>query len=144
MQYCSLQHQTLLLTPATSTTGYLFFLLWLHPFILSGVIFPLIPSSILGTYLPGEFIFQCHIFLPFHTVHMTCSLFKYLVFPVGSDGKESACSAGEPISIPGLGRSPGEGNDNPLQYSCLENSVDRGAWWATVLGVMKSWTLLRD
>ena len=46
-------------------------------------------------------------------------------FPGGSDGKESACSAGGPGLIPGLGRSPGEGNDNPLQYSCLENSMDR-------------------
>ena len=46
---------------------------------------------------------------------------------VGSDGKESACSAGDPGSIPGLGRSPGEGNGSPLQYSCLENPIDRGA-----------------
>ena len=58
-------------------------------------------------------------------------------FPGGSDGKESACNAGDPGSIPGLGRSPGEGNGYPLQYSCLENSVDRGAWWATVHGVAK-------
>ena len=52
----------------------------------------------------------------------------------------SARNAGELGSIPGLGRSPGEGNGNPLQYSCLENSMDRGAWWATVHGVAKSWT----
>ena len=49
-------------------------------------------------------------------------------FPGGSDGKASACSVGDPGSIPGLGRSPGEGNGNPLQYSCLENSMDGGAW----------------
>ena len=49
----------------------------------------------------------------------------------GSDSKESACNAGDPGSIPGSGRSPGVGNGNPLQYSCLENSMDRGAWWAT-------------
>ena len=61
-------------------------------------------------------------------------------FPGGSDGKESACHAGDPGSIPGLGRSPGEGNGNPLQYSCLENSIDRGAWQATVHGVVKSRT----
>ena len=61
-------------------------------------------------------------------------------FPGGSDGKESACHAGDPGSIPGLGRSPGEGNGNPLQYSCLENSTDRGAWQATVHGVVKSRT----
>ena len=56
----------------------------------------------------------------------------------GSDGKESACNAGDLDSIPGLGRSPGEGNDNPLQYSCLENPMGRGAWQATVHGVAKS------
>ena len=56
-------------------------------------------------------------------------------FPGGSDSRESACNAGDLGSIPGLGRSPGEGNGNPLQYSCLENSIDRGAWWATVHGV---------
>ena len=50
-------------------------------------------------------------------------------------GKASAHSAGDLGSIPGLGRSPGEGNGNPLQYSCLENPMDRGAWWATVHGV---------
>ena len=61
-------------------------------------------------------------------------------FPGDSVGKESACNAGDPGSIPGLGRSPGEGNGNPLQYSCLENSMDRGTWWATVQGVAKSWT----
>ena len=61
-------------------------------------------------------------------------------FPGGSDGKESACSAGDPGSIPGPGRSPGERNGYPLQYSCLENSMDRGAWQATVRGVAKSQT----
>ena len=65
-------------------------------------------------------------------------------FPGGSDGKASACSVGDPGLICGLGRSPGEGNGNPLQYSCLENSMDGGAWWATVHGVAKSRTQLRD
>ena len=55
-----------------------------------------------------------------------------LGFPGGSDGKESACSAGDQGLIPESGRSPGEGNGNPLQYSCLENPMDRGAEWATV------------
>ena len=59
-------------------------------------------------------------------------------FPGGSDGKEFACNAGDPGSIPGLGRSPGEGNSNPLQYSCLENPIDSGAWQTTVHGVAKS------
>jgi len=65
-------------------------------------------------------------------------------FPSGSDGKESACNARAPGLIPGLGRAPGEENGNPLQYSCLENSMDRGAWRATVHGVEKSWTRLSD
>ena len=56
-------------------------------------------------------------------------------FLCGSAGKESSCNVGDLVSIPGLGRSPGEGNGNPLQYSCLENPMDRGAWWATVHGV---------
>ena len=76
-----------------------------------------------------------------------------LSFPGGSDGKESACSARDLGSIPGLGRSPGEGNGYPLQYSCLENHIeepgrlqsmenpkDREAWWAIVHEVAKSWT----
>ena len=61
-------------------------------------------------------------------------------FPHSSDGKESACNAGDPGLSPGLGRSCGEGNGNPLQYSCLENPIDGGAWWATVHGVAKSQT----
>ena len=59
-----------------------------------------------------------------------------------SEGKASAYNAGDPGSIPGLGRSPGEGNGNPLQYSCLENPMDGGAWWATVHEVTKSQTWL--
>ena len=55
----------------------------------------------------------------------------------GSDGKESACNAGDLGLIPGLGRCPGEGNGYPLQYSCLENPMDRGAWWATVDGAQR-------
>ena len=67
-----------------------------------------------------------------------------LGFPGGSDGKESARNAGDPGSIPGSGKSPGEGNGNPLQYSCLGNPMDRGTWWATVHGVTKSQTQLSD
>ena len=65
-------------------------------------------------------------------------------FPGGSDGKASTHNVGDLDSIPGLGRSPGEGNGNPLQYSCLENSMDRGAWWVAVHGVAKSRTRLSD
>ena len=67
-----------------------------------------------------------------------------LSFPDGSDSKESACSAGDRGLIPGSGRSPGEGNGYPLQYSCLENSMDRGAWEPTILGFAKSRTQLDD
>ena len=60
-----------------------------------------------------------------------------LGFPHSSVGKESACRVGDLGSFPGLGRSPGGGNGNPLQYSCLENPMDGGAWWATVHGVAR-------
>ena len=71
---------------------------------------------------------------------------EYLVVnePGGSVGKESACNAGDSGSISGSGRSPGGGNGNPLQYSSLENPMDRGAWWAIVHGVTKSQTRLSD
>ena len=65
-------------------------------------------------------------------------------FPDGSDSKEPAFNAGDSGSIPELDRSPGEGNGYSLQYSCLENSMDRGAWWATVHGVTKSQTGLSN
>ena len=61
-----------------------------------------------------------------------------LGFPGDSDGEESACNVGDLGLIPGSGRSPGGGHGNPLQYSCLENLMDRGAWWATVHGVTKN------
>ena len=64
--------------------------------------------------------------------------------PSGSEGKESACNAGDLGSILGVGRSPGEGNGNPLQYSCLENPMDRRTWWATVHGIAKSQARLSD
>ena len=65
-------------------------------------------------------------------------------FPGGLEVKASACNAGDLSSIPGLGRFPGEGNGNPLQYSCLENPMDGGAWWAIVQGVAKGRTRLSD
>ena len=78
------------------------------------------PISIDGiTFIIANFIYQCD------------------VFPRSSVGKESACNAGDPGLIPGLERFPGEGNGNPLQYSCLENPTNRGAWQATVHGVAR-------
>ena len=65
-------------------------------------------------------------------------------FPNGSDSKESASNVRDPGSFLGLGRSPGKWNGYPLQYSCLENSIDRGAWWTTVHRVTKSWTQLSN
>ena len=64
----------------------------------------------------------------------------FMGFPGGLEGKVSTCNAGDPGSIPESGRSPGEGNGNPLQYSCLENPMDRGTWEAAVHGVAKSRT----
>ena len=68
---------------------------------------------------------------------------RYLLvvgFASSSDGKESACNEGDPGSIPVLQRYPGDENGYPLQYSCLENPIVRGDWWATVHGISKSWT----
>ena len=81
----------------------------------------------------GVLGFWMYLFLNFYQIIV-------LGFPIGSDGKESACNAGDPGSIPGLGRSPGEQYGNPLQHFCLENSMDRGAWRATLHRVTKSWT----
>ena len=61
-------------------------------------------------------------------------------FPGGSDGKKSACNSEDPGSNPGSGRSPGDENGNPLQYSCLENSMNKRAWWANSHGVTENWT----
>ena len=90
-------------------------------------------------FLPGELHAQRSLlgYSPWNhkesdTTEIQIALFA---FPRGSVGKESACNVGELGLIPGLGRSPGEGNGNPLQYSYLENFMDRGPWRATILGV---------
>ena len=77
--------------------------------------------------------------LPFNNRHQ-----RHNYFPGGSDSKESTCNAGDPGFGPGLGRYPGGKNGNPLQYSCLENPMDGGAWWATAHGIAKSWPQLSD
>jgi len=81
------------------------------------------------------YIYPIYMFVHIYT-------YTYMGFPGGSDGKEPVCNAGDPGSVPGLGRSPGEGNGNPFQYSCLENSMDRGASQAIVHRVTKNWTRL--
>ena len=88
----------------------------------------------------GDYIFKMLIHVLRALFHIQGFLLfsTQLGFPGGSD-RESTCNAGDPDSIPGLRRSPGEGNGNPPLYSCLENPMDRGAWWDTVHGVTKSW-----
>ena len=73
-------------------------------------------------------------------IYLRCLPLSVTYFPCGSAGKESACNAGDLSLIPELGRSPGERKGYPLQYSCLESPMDRGAWWDIVHGVAKSWT----
>ena len=70
------------------------------------------------------------------------SLWQTVNFSGGSEGKASACDVGDPGSVPGWGRSPGEGNGHPLRCSCLENPLDKGAWWTAIHGVTKSQTWL--
>ena len=89
--------------------------------------------------LIGYFIYQLRI-----TGFLELEMTLFTGFPGGSEDKASSCKAGDAGSIPGSGRYPGEGNDNPLQYSCLENSVDRGDWWATAHRVTKSRTQQSD
>ena len=99
MQYCSLQHRALLLSPVPSTSVYCFFL-WLHPFVLYGVISPLISSSTLGTYRPGEFLFQYPIILPFHTVHgvLKARILKWFAFPFSSGPRSVSITLGRLFS----------------------------------------------
>ena len=82
--------------------------------------------------------------LPVFTISRNLLKLMCVDFPHSSVGRESACDAGDPGLIPGSGRSSGEGNGNPLQYSCLENPMDRGVWQATVHGIAKSQTQLSD
>ena len=78
------------------------------------------------------------------SIFIYISITSFEGFCSSSDSKESTCKAGDLGSIPRSGRSPGEGNSNPLQCSCLENPRDGGAWWAAVYGVAQSWTRLSD
>ena len=109
------------------------------------------------TYMCVSHIWKSHhvkiynVLIIIYTILLTFQFLSYINiflnqegFPGDSDGKESAYSAGDSGSNPGSGKSPGESNGNPLQYSCLENSMDREAWWATVHGVAKSQTRLSD
>ena len=97
------------------------------------------------SFIVSGLMFRSLIHFEFIFVYGVRKCFNFILlhrgFPGGSDGKEFACNAGDPGSIPGSGRSPGEGNSNPLQYSCLENPMDGGAWQTTVHGVAKSRTL---
>ena len=75
--------------------------------------------------------------MPVRRDGIVCREIHYVGFPGGSEGKESACNYGDLGLIPGLGRFPGEGNGCLLQYSCLGNPMERGAWWATIHGVKR-------
>ena len=93
------------------------------------------------------FIYYLH--LPIRVVHILgldhiqcIHHYVYVDIPHSLDGRATACNSGDLGSIPGLGRPPGEGNGNPLQYSCLGNTMDRGVWWTVVHGVAKSQTRL--
>ena len=100
-------------------------------------------SNLIWTHLNVN-LFLFFYFLVKTQRHQLPSQVKPTLYTGGSNGKESACSAGDLGSIPGSGRSPGEGNGNPLQYPCLENSTDRGSGWATAHGVAKSQTQLSN
>ena len=91
-------------------------------------------NNIISPSAPGQQVINVfHLVRGFHICFPILSVFSYHKrFPGGSDGKESAYSVGDPGWISRLGRCPGEGNGNPQHYSCLENSMDRGTWWATV------------
>ena len=114
---------------------------WLFRPPLSCLSISLTTLSLLTSWASSSFsIFRCYTVI---RLSLILSFSHLIYFPSSSNGKESACNAGDPGSIPGSGRSPGEGNGNPLQYSCLENPVDRGAWRATVHGMAKSQTQLK-
>ena len=106
-------------------------LCWSKPYILW-------ECGILFLYPHGPAMFSIK-YMFFHSLNK-----HFLLSNGSSDGKASAYNVGDLGSIPGLGRSPGEGNGNPLQYSCLENPMDQGVSWATVHGVAKRWTRLSD
>ena len=99
---------------------------------------------------PLGFLHSCSVSFPVGGVIVWATVSSFCIsraltgFPGGSEGKASGCNARDRGSIPGQGRSPGEGNGNPLQYSCLENPRPGGAWWATVHGTARTWTRLRD
>ena len=86
--------------------------------------------------VPSKYLSVSHI--------LSYRIFSQLGFPSGSNGKEPSCNVRDPCSIPGSGRSSGEGNGNPLQYSCLQNPMHRGAWWAIVHETTKTQTRLSD
>ena len=111
--------------------GFLFFFFWLHS--LAFAVYTYHSQELMGLISSQETQLCCLLGL----------LWLYVDFPVAQTVK-SLPAMQEPGSIPGLGSSSGEGFGNPLQYSCLENSMDREAWWATVRGVTNSWTRLSD
>ena len=120
-----------------------------HPFFLQSFIENLLePPFLRNSGLKNPWLEKVHSVMERINTKQTIKVFEATVmlelgFPCSSNGKESACEAGDQGSIPGLGCSSGERNGNPLQCSCLENPRDRGDWWATIHGVAKSRTGLK-
>ena len=126
---------------------------WSQPWICGELLKIPVPCSILSDFISNtQYVPNMWLYLSIHSltwyllraVHNNLETYIQPYFPGGSDGKESACRTGNLGLIAELGRSPGQGNGNPLQYSCLENSMDREAWWATFHGVTESQTRLSD
>ena len=107
------------------------------------------PGSLLAPFLVSSFSYQCLLgTLPLKIICTSIVILEAASeepsFPDGSESKDSTCNVGDLGLIPGFGRFPGEGNGYSLQYSSLENSTDRGVWWAIIYGVPKSWIYQRD
>ena len=156
VQYCSLQHQTLVPSPVISTTGCCFGFGFVFSSFLELFLHSSLGGNILGTYRPGEFMFQCYIFLPFHTVRGVLkqeywsgcmipwrrdrlSTPVFWGFPAGSDGKESTCNEGALGLIMGW--------EDPLEEDMANHSmilawripINRGAWWGCKVLDMTEW-----
>ena len=148
-----MSHIVLLCHSSELTPGYL---IWIYSSrtSLSCTMWDVLPQHLVGDSIVVFTVQHYHPFFFFFTTSLlvnreqeSCILFFILWYMKGgSDGKDSAFTVGDPCLISGLGRCPGEGNGNPLQYSCLENSRHWGSWWAMVHGVAKSrtWFRLRD
>ena len=135
------------ISPSNENSGLISFRMdWLDLLAVQGILKSLLQHhSSKASILRHSAFFIVQLSHPYMTTVCKLPLPLYkLGFPGGSDGKESACHVGDPGLNPGSRRFPGEGNVDPLQYSCLENSTDRGAWWAIVHEIIKSRTRMSN